>query len=249
MDKLKVIPLGTVSPYSKDDKNCPGFLIKYKDKNIMFDCGNGVTRLMNMPDDLKNLKVFISHMHPDHYGDLSSLFQAALVYKRLGLLDNDIEVYIPGGDSIDYSYIQSFKSKYPVVIHNFSHLKIANEDITITSLNVEHDIEAYAFRIDTSVGSVTYSGDTGTRNKLREFAKDSNLFICESTFLEGQSRDRDVHLYAKDAASIAKDANVKKLILTHFWPEIDKNLYLEEAKELFSNTEVAVEGKTLVLKK
>ena len=42
--------------------------------------------------------------------------------------------------------------------------------------------------------------------------------------------------------------NVKKLLLTHFWPEIDKDEYVNEAKEIFENTEAAVEGKKLILK-
>ena len=29
MNELIVTPLGTVSPYSKGNKNCPGFLIEY----------------------------------------------------------------------------------------------------------------------------------------------------------------------------------------------------------------------------
>ena len=29
MDEIVVTPLGTVSPYPKDNKNCPGFLIEY----------------------------------------------------------------------------------------------------------------------------------------------------------------------------------------------------------------------------
>ena len=44
-------------------------------------------------------------------------------------------------------------------------------------------------------------------------------------------------------------ANVKKLLLTHFWPEIDKDEYVNEAKEIFENTEAAVEGKKIILRR
>lgn len=250
MNKIEVVPLGTVSPYCKGDKNCPGFLVKYKDNNIMLDCGNGTASLMNLPDDLNNLKVFISHLHPDHYGDISSLAQAALVYKRLGMLEKNIEVFIPNGDiESDYDYIQNFKHKHPVTIYDIIGKSIENDDLKISFLKVPHDITTFAIKIDTPAGSIVYSGDTGTKNNLREFAKECDLFICESTFLEGQYRKDDVHLYAKDAALIAKDADVKKLLLTHFWPEIDKNEYKKEAKKYFENTEVAEEGKKLILKK
>ena len=44
-----------------------------------------------------------------------------------------------------------------------------------------------------------------------------------------------------------KDENVKKLILTHFFPEIEKEEYVNEAKEIFENTTAAEEGKILKL--
>lgn len=42
-DKIEIMPVGTVSPYCKGKHNCPGFLIKYKDKRILLDCGNGIS--------------------------------------------------------------------------------------------------------------------------------------------------------------------------------------------------------------
>ena len=47
---------------------------------------------------------------------------------------------------------------------------------------------------------------------------------------------------ARQAATIAKEANVKGLILTHFWPEEPTEKYVEEAKEVFPKTVAAQEG-------
>lgn len=268
MNDLIITPLGTVSPYTKGDKNCPGFLIEYKNNKYLLDCGNGVTRLLNFPDVLINLKIFISHLHPDHFGDLTSIFHSLLVYKNLGYINDNIDIYIPNSNrlgysycnydmclstithsSIEYEYIKKFEETCPINIIGYNNINYKNDDLTIKSLLVPHQISTYAFRIDTNEGSIVYSADTGTKNKLREFAKDCNLFICESTFLKGQARLSDNHLYAHEAGMIAKDANVNKLLLTHFWPEIDKNLYLKEAQEIFENTSVAEEGKKLVLRR
>ena len=248
MNNLVLIPLGTVSPYPKDDKNCPGFLIKYKNYNILLDCGNGCTRLLKFPDDLNNLKIFISHFHPDHYGDLTSLIQATLVYDRHNLINTLIELYMSEDNSLDYRLLKSLAEPCPIKINSITKT-IKFDDIEITTLVVPHQISCYAFRIDTNVGSVVYSADTGTNNNLREFAKNSDIFICESTFLKGQYRLEDYHLYAYEAATIAKDANVSKLLLTHFWPEIDKEQYVEEAKEIFSNVSAANEGQKLILRR
>ena len=81
MNSIEVIPLGTVAPYPKDNKNCPGFLIKYKDYNIMLDCGNGCTRLMDLPKDLSNLneKECLEYFRSHNY----------LLNKRVKVLVND----------------------------------------------------------------------------------------------------------------------------------------------------------------
>ena len=113
-----------------------------------------------------------------------------------------------------------------------------------------HNIKTYSVKLETEDLKIVYSGDTGyEKNTLKTFAKDADLLICESTFLRGQQKKDDYHLYAYEAGLIARDANVKKLLLTHFWPEIDKQLYVDEAKEIFKNTEAAMEGKKLILRR
>ena len=54
---------------------------------------------------------------------------------------------------------------------------------------------------------------------------------------------------AYDAGVLASRSKAKKLLLTHFWPEEDKKMYLEEAKQNFVNTEVAEEGKQMILRR
>ena len=84
--------------------------------------------------------------------------------------------------------------------------------------------------------TIVYSADTGYKNNSLEFfAKNCDLLICESSFLKGQFKKTDSHLYAYEAAHIAKIANAKKLALMHFWPEIDAQEYIDEAKEIFNN--------------
>ena len=88
MKEIKITPLGTVSPYPKDDMNCPGFLIEYNNKKVLLDCGNGITRLLKLPKDLNNLNVIITHYHKDHFADIGSIQYASYVYHNLGLLQN-----------------------------------------------------------------------------------------------------------------------------------------------------------------
>ena len=247
MEEVKLKVLGTVAPYPKDNKNCPGYLIKYKNHNILFDCGNGSTRLLNLPEDLNNLSIFITHLHPDHVGDLTSLLQTIFVYRCHNLIHGDIHLYLPETKEEVYKYLNDEMTWMTIKIGE--KYAIDYEYISINSERVPHQIEAYAYRFNSKDGDITYSGDTGVKNNLSNFAKNSDIFICETTFLKENLRTVGSHLYTYEAADIAKSANVDKLLLTHFWPEFNKEKYVEEAKEIFSNTEAAEEGKQYILRR
>lgn len=240
MEEITITPLGTVSPYPKGTNNCPGFLIKYNGSNLLLDCGSGISRLMNMEEDLKNLSIIITHDHIDHYSDLGPLAYASYTYHNLGLLKEKIKVY---SRLINLSYIKD--------IHYFDFYNFTNEfnEAKLSYLKNIHDVPCYSTKITTKEGiQIVYTSDTGYNANLINFAKDVDLLICESTFLKGQGGSPN-HLYAFEAGKIAKLANVKKLMLTHFWPEIPKKEYIEEAKEYFENVIAANEGETLTLRR
>ena len=249
MEEIKITPLGTVSPYPKDNKNCPGFLIEYENYKVLLDCGDGITRLLNLTNDFNNLIVIISHLHKDHYSGLSSLAYASYVYKNLGYLCDKIDVYIPKDSLEDYNYLMNFGDENYL---NFLNIKnsINHGKMKITFYKNPHNINTHSTKIETKNFKIVYSSDTGFKNNiLKETAKNADLLICESTFLKEQTKTNDNHLYAYEAGIIAKEANVKKLLLTHFWPEIDKQKYVDEATKYFKNTEASIEGKKLILRR
>lgn len=241
-----IIPLGTISPYCKKNMNCPGFLIKYHEYNILLDCGNGITRYMSFPQDLKNLNVFISHMHEDHYGDLSSIMFASLIYKDSREKDKYTNIYTP---VLKNGFLEERFNilSHPIteeLIYHFHDLKISFYD------NKSHGIECYMIKLDNGKNKIVYTSDIGISNinGIINFANNSDIFICESTIIKRDESSLDTHFSASEAAKVAKEANVKKLLLTHFNPELDKKEYLIEARNYFENTEVAEECKKLVLR-
>ena len=75
-----------------------------------------------------------------------------------------------------------------------------------------------------------------------DLARDANLFLCESTYLEEHRHlaEKHHHLTAKQAAEIAKAAHAKQLILTHFSARYqDLEPFGLEARAIFPNTLVA----------
>ena len=145
MSKIIITPLGTISPYTKGNMNCPGFLVEYNSKKILLDCGNGITRLLNFPNDLKDLNVIITHYHKDHFGDLGALQYASYVYHNLGLLDKKINIYLPKNDiGFNKTSITSNNESYSDYydIDNSCSFLIGDLDITFEDNN-SHTIESY----------------------------------------------------------------------------------------------------------
>lgn len=269
--ELKI--LGTVAPYCKDGKYCPGYLIKEDNKKILLDCGNGITNLLNMEEDLEDLTIIISHMHKDHYGDLLSLAPTVDLYHRFGFINKKVKLYVPEINYektpehytdkdgwgvvrtveksviIDDELIRRLGEEHYFDINEYKEeSKIKIGDITIDFCKTLHPINTYAIKIEDKTGTIVYSSDTGYEGKkLVNFAKDSDIFLCEASFLRGQIRNDNYHLYAYEAAKLAKKANVGQLVLTQFWPEIDKQEYVDEASKIFENTIAAEEGKVLTL--
>lgn len=253
MSKIEIIPLGTVSPYPKENMNCPGFLIKYNNKNVLLDCGNGITRLLKLPKDLENLNVIITHYHKDHFGDIGALQYASYVYHNLGILNSKIKIYLPEND-INFSkqMIISSPESYAEYFDINDNFSFSVDDLNVSFKdNNSHSIESFMVKLQNKDFKIVYTSDVGITNfnALIDFCKDADLLICESSFLKRHNSNSKVHLTAYDASILAKKSNSKKLLLTHFWPEEDKNSYLNEAMQNFQNVEASHENKKLVLER
>lgn len=253
MSKIEVIPLGTVSPYPKENMNCPGFLIKYNNKNVLLDCGNGITRLLKLPKDLENLNVIITHYHKDHFGDIGALQYASYVYHNLGILNSKIKIYLPEND-INFSkqMIISSPESYAEYFDINDNFSFSVDDLNVSFKdNNSHSIESFMVKLQNKDFKIVYTSDVGITNfnALIDFYKDADLLICESSFLKRHNSNSKAHLTAYDASILAKKSNSKKLLLTHFWPEEDKNSYLNEAMQNFQNVEASHENKKLVLER
>jgi len=105
---------------------------------------------------------------------------------------------------------------------------------------VEHNPESIAFRITGAGGrSVVYSGDTDYSENLIELSKNADLLICESA-LPDDYRIKG-HLTPSLAGAIATRAGVKKLVLTHFYPECDKTDIELECRKTYAGQLVLAE--------
>jgi ribonuclease Z len=84
-----------------------------------------------------------------------------------------------------------------------------------------------------------YIADTRPCKNCAKLAKDADLLLCESTFIaeHKDKAEKYKHMTAQEAAQIASQANVKKLVLTHYSARYKDEHELEkDARTIFDNT-------------
>jgi ribonuclease Z len=90
-----------------------------------------------------------------------------------------------------------------------------------------------------------YCADTKYDESLLPHIQGANMIYHETTYLDNlrERAESRFHSTTKQAALLAKKANVKKLLIGHFSSKYDTLEEFEtEAKEIFPTTELALEG-------
>ena len=123
-------------------------------------------------------------------------------------------------------------------------------NVTVTAILVSHHptAPAYAFRFDTTGGSVTISGDTAPCANMAALARGTDLLLHEAINLDilaAQYSDakmlqatmdhhRRAHTTAAEAGQIAAEAGVAHLALHHLVPSYSPPEAWQEARSRFS---------------
>lgn len=92
---------------------------------------------------------------------------------------------------------------------------------------------------------VSYVTDTRPTDTIRSAVADSDLLICEGMFPD-EKHERALksrHMTAREAATVARDAEVRRLWLTHYSPSIpDPTECLSQAREVYPTAEAGYDG-------
>ena len=94
--------------------------------------------------------------------------------------------------------------------------------------------------------SFAFCSDTSYKPDIIPIIKNTDLLYHEATFLSDREdlAKKTKHATSKQAAQIAKDADVHKLVIGHYSGRYkDISLFKKEAIEIFKNTELAEPGK------
>jgi ribonuclease Z len=152
-----------------------------------------------------------------------------LFREKLGERKLNLEAAVAA--KIDNSYFRKLKSGADVM--NLKGKLIPNESVTFPP----DPPKSYAFCSDTAYYPEIIPQIQGVTALYHEATfLEEHLHLCEKT----------KHSSAKQAATIARDAGVGQLILGHFSTRYDRlERYLEEAKPIFENTQLAEDFKVI----
>lgn len=224
--RITILGSGTCVPSL--ERNPCSFLMQTGKDNLLFDCGPGVIRrLLEAGSSIFAIShLFISHFHPDHSGELAS-FLFSLKYpspppqqRPLTIIAGmGFRAFLEGLRSVYDNWIELPPERLTVVeMDTGAPDRRAFSSFSVSSMPVAHRPESLAFRITDAAGKVlVYSGDTDVCDGLVLIADQADLMICESAFPD--DRKVDGHLTPSLAGRAAQKAGVKRLVLTHFYPD------------------------------
>ena len=98
---------------------------------------------------------------------------------------------------------------------------------------------------------LTYCTDTRPTDSIRNNAKGSDLFICEGMYGEKDKQKKAKeykHMTFYEAASLAREADVGELWLTHYSPSLTRpEEYMDDVREIFPRAIAAKDRRTAEL--
>jgi ribonuclease BN (tRNA processing enzyme) len=215
---------------------------------ILLDLGSGALgALQRYVDPLLVDAVMVSHLHPDHYFDISGLY----VMWRYHPDGEQARIPVWGPAGIGAQMARAYGlPKDPGMsaqfeFHEYDGQPVRLGPFTIHPAPVVHPITAYGMRVECEGVSVVYSGDTGPCQELVDLAAGADLLLCEAAFVESGHNPVDLHLTGKQAGAAAAEAGVQRLVLTHIPPWHDPHVVLAEAREAYDGPiDLAVSGST-----
>ena len=278
------------------ERNVSGIFLRYKTEGILFDCGEGTQRQMNIAGIKRTsvTRILVSHWHGDHVSGIIGLIQTIgndmepptiTIYgpketkRRVDhmmqtcVFDSKVDLEVieldpmPGEvlrffDREEYA-IECAKLDHGIPCIGFSFIEKARLNIDVEkqkSLGVKDGphlrkvkagepikyqgktINPEDLTYQVAQKKFTYIADTEPCAEATLLAQDADIMVCESSYCSDLQDKADMrkHMSAKDAAQIASQAEVSKLVLTHFSQRYKTVETLEEdAKAHFPDTVAA----------
>ena len=236
---MKLTVLGTSAAYSGKNEGCSSYIVANEGKNYLLDTGPGCVSFLQNYIGFRDIDgILLSHLHADHVSDIYTLRYAIYTAQRDGFMEGPVPIYMPKSPKKTYKFIREVVKKELLISEIIESLNLSLGGMAVSFKKAEHPIDTYSIKFTQSFNktdkTLVYTADTGYHEGLVSFSRDADVIIADATL---QNADMELeklgHMTAQNAGRLARNSSVKKLVLTHIWPEYDKNKSIEEAKHFF----------------
>ncbi|HEY1428250.1 MAG TPA: MBL fold metallo-hydrolase [Candidatus Tumulicola sp.] len=252
-DATRLRIVGSSPSVPRPGRACSSYLVRTARTSLLLDCGSGALSSLREEFDYAALDaIVVTHMHADHFVDLLPL-RYGLTYGP-SFRATALPLWLPpGGEATLRTVCSAFGRDgaadflAPFEIREYSDAQSVDaRDITLSFAAVRHYIDAFAVRVRTPSGTLTYSGDSAPCDALVDLARDSDLFLCEVTIGTGNEDEPRGHSSAREAGHMAAAARARALALTHYPAECPiAALHDEAAREFDGQVTIVDDGMEL----
>ncbi|MDR0297987.1 MAG: MBL fold metallo-hydrolase [Streptococcaceae bacterium] len=227
---MKLTALGVWGGYPTADAGTTSYLLTSTDGifHLLMDCGSrAVTELEHELSPNQLDAVILSHYHEDHIADLGVLRQyRQLQAEKLPILP----IYGHAENPYEFSKLTLENVSKGIAYDVENGTSIGPFDIQF--LKTVHPVVNYAMRlVERETGkTLVYTGDTGFLSALTAFSAGACVLLAD-VYHEKDKHDMPNHLSSVEAGTIAKNAAVKTLILTHLSQTANLSALTEEAQK------------------
>jgi len=222
--KVTVVGSGTVVPGLGRRQSCVA--AEWGGELLVFDLGSGALRGMLRAglDPLEADRVFVTHFHPDHTVDLAALLFSVRYGSEIPR-DRPLRVCGPEpfaafweslcrvwGEWISGDYLEVAELE-----RGGGRLELPGGALSWGP--VLHRPESVGYRLSGERGAFVYTGDTSCGEPVVELARGAHTLLAECSFPD--ETPVEGHLTPSGAAAIAREAGVRRLVLTHLYPQVD----------------------------
>ncbi len=240
-----VLGSGTAVPHPR--RGSAGNLVRHAGCTVLVDTGLGTLQKLAVlgislaePD-----AVAFTHLHLDHTAELAPLL-FSLKNAGIGRRKELTLLGAPGFrdfyDRLRRAYGPWVEAgDYPLVIEEISGRPVSLGSLVLSAVPVSHTPQSVAYRLEEPEAgkAIAFSGDTDVCAGLVAAARSVDVAVFECSF--PNERKVEGHLTPREAGEVAAAARVKRLVLTHFYPECEGADILGQCRETYSGEIILAE--------
>lgn len=243
--EITIIGSGTSVP--SINRASPCLLLTTHNFRILCDTGPGSLRqLLHAGVTLHDIDLIIyTHFHIDHTADFAP-FLFAGKYAPEKPRTNNLSIIGPRGMKKFYTDLVHVYGSWIVPEHfTLDLIELVDDQLLLDAVSIKaapvvHSENSIAVRIENRMGkAAVYSGDTDYCEQIVRLAQKADVLILECAFPEHMKATG--HLIPSLAGRIAREAQCKKLVLTHFYPACDAHDLLTPLRTEFTGDTLLAE--------